>query len=285
MKTIKEIYNEIIAEKETFSSLDGLQPAADNAANLISQLSSGSKVAIWRLVCYINAVAIYSSQVVLELIRSRAAIGTLPWVVSTAKEYQHGDLLTFVNGSYIYNPIDANNQIVSNAAAIESANGVIVKVAKGTSPNLEPLSTLEFDSFKNYMSLKMIAGVNYGYINEPADTLVIGYDVFYNPLVMNSDGERISDGVKVVEVLINDFIQSLDFNGVLKLTQLTNAIKSLPEVTNVVLKFANARFGVITPIDLFAAQGQRYVPFSGYMAISTDPGEELSDTINYIPQL
>jgi hypothetical protein len=282
MKTINQIYNEIIAEKETFTSLSGLAPAGDNAANLIAQLSAGSKVAIWRLICYINAVAIYVSQEVLQAIVSKAAIGTLPWIVDVAKQYQHGDLLVFNSGSYSYAAINPAIQIVSNCAAVETGNSVIIKVAKSQAPNLEPLTTLEFDAFKAYMNLRLIAGVQYGYINQPADILVVGYDVFYNPLVMNANGERISDGVKVVEQLIENFIQTLDFNGVLKLTQLTSAIKTLPEVTNVVLKFSNVRYGSITPIDLFAAVGQKYVPFSGYLKISTDSGETLNDTITYI---
>lgn len=281
MKTIKEIYNEIIQEKESFSSLDGLEPAGDNAANLIAQLQSNSKVALWRLMCYICAVAIYTSQAVLEMIKQRAAIGTLPWVVETAKNFQFGDNLEFENGIYLYDQVIPANRIVTNAAAVDSTFNVVVKVAKGTSPNLEPLTTAEFNAFQAYMDLKMIAGVQYGYVNAPADILVVFYDIFYNPLLMNSDGERISDGTRVVDEFIVNYIQQLPFNSVLKMTALTNAIKALPEVNNVVMKAVNARTGAAAPVDVYNTPGQTYTPFSGYMVISTDPNETLLDTINY----
>ena len=56
-RTISEIYDEIIAEKELSTTLNaGLLPVGTTYDDLISELSAKSKVAVWRLWAYIVAV-------------------------------------------------------------------------------------------------------------------------------------------------------------------------------------------------------------------------------------
>ena len=54
-----------------------------------------------------------------------------------------------------------------------------------------------------------------------ADLLKVAYTIYYDPLVMNSDGELIADDtIKPVELAINNYIQNLPFNGILNLNKL-----------------------------------------------------------------
>ncbi len=56
-RKILEIYDEIIEEKELQPSLTGLLPLGETSDNLLDDLTSGSKVAVWRLWAYLTAVA------------------------------------------------------------------------------------------------------------------------------------------------------------------------------------------------------------------------------------
>tara|TARA_R110000751_G_scaffold214362_2_gene317863 strand:+ start:530 stop:835 length:306 start_codon:yes stop_codon:yes gene_type:complete len=56
--TISEIYDSIITEKQTMTSLNDLQPNIDSSQDLLTDLTSSSKVAVWRLWAFITAVAI-----------------------------------------------------------------------------------------------------------------------------------------------------------------------------------------------------------------------------------
>ena len=57
-RTILEIYDSIIAEKQNMASLNALQPSIDSSQDLLNDLTSSSKVAVWRLWAFITAVAI-----------------------------------------------------------------------------------------------------------------------------------------------------------------------------------------------------------------------------------
>ena len=51
-RTIGEIYDLLVAEKNNQPTLAALQPAIDDEQTLLSDLTSASKVAIWRLWLY-----------------------------------------------------------------------------------------------------------------------------------------------------------------------------------------------------------------------------------------
>lgn len=46
-RNIQQIYDSIIAEKNTFSTLSGLVPANDSYTSLLADINAASKVAIW----------------------------------------------------------------------------------------------------------------------------------------------------------------------------------------------------------------------------------------------
>ena len=65
-RTIKQIYDAMITEKETFSSLNTLVPNPDTAQTFLSDLTTSSKVAIWRLMFWVVAVAIWSHEQIFD---------------------------------------------------------------------------------------------------------------------------------------------------------------------------------------------------------------------------
>lgn len=288
-RTIQEIYNEIITEKETNSALTALSPTAgENATNLLSELSSNSKVAIWRLLFWITAVAIWSTENLFDLFKiemtelgKRLITGTSIWYWSKCFEYQHGDFLIWntTTSRFEYATNNPSVQIIKRAAVIDLTGLVVVKVAKETAGVPVPLTAPELVSFTYYMNLIKFAGTNMNVISLPADLLKIYLTVKVDPLILLSNGESIVlSGTFPVEDTIKEYISTLPFDGTLNLTALVDAIQKTSGVVNPVVTSAFARpyDGGFIPID--PVNG--YNASSGYM--EPDPAFPLSSTITYL---
>lgn len=278
-RTIAEIYNEMIAEKSSFGVLDGLQPSIDTTQSLLTDLTSNSKVAIWRLIFYIAAVAIWTHEKLFdshkEEITSLIAaqrLGSLQWYVAQAKAYQHGDSLSWNNSSYRfeYNALDSDKQIISQSAAIEVSGKLVVKVAKSGTSGLVPLAAAEKTAFSEYMDKIKFAGTRVQVISEQADDLQLDMHVVYDPLVFSNTGESLENsGSFPVEAAVKNFVQFLPFNAAFVANELETAIKQVEGVSDVIIKEAMARFGSIPFEDILATDKEKYQSFSGYMSIDT----------------
>jgi len=127
------------------------------------------------------------------------------------------------------------------------------------------------------MAKVKLAGTDLTIISNPSDTLKIRYDIVYDPLVLTETGELINTpGTYPVHDVINEFIGNLPFNGVLNLTQLTDAIQQVEGVVDPTLVSAWAKFGSL-PYSLI---NKNYQADAGHMVI--DPANPLTSTINYI---
>lgn len=303
-RTIKEIYDEIIAEKQTFSSLDVLLPNPDTSQTFLNDLTTASKVAVWRLILWVTAFAIWTTEQIYEAhtteinATAEAMIpGTLRWYVEEAKKFQYGYDLEWIDGKYQYSdttsPEAIASQIVTQAAAVESAGDVIIKVATGIVGSFAPLSTAQFLSFQEYMGQKQFAGTVIIFINQSADDLKLAYTIYYDPLVIELDSSTpqraklISDGTYVVEEAITNHIQGLPFNSKLRIVELTDAIQDAEGVLNVVANEVQARYGILAYTDITAETDQSYLAYAGYLAMATNFGlDEYYDyPTNTIPTL
>jgi len=278
-RTIQVIYDAIITEKETFSSLDTLVPNPDTSQTFLSDLNSTSKVAIWRLLCWLMAVAIWTHEKLFDQhtaeVEERAQElipGTLRWYTDQSKLFQNGYDLTWDGDKYIYEDTTSTDavaaQIVTQASATEVSGQVIIKVAKGDVGSLSALSAGEKVSFDSYVDQIKFAGTNTDIISETADILRVGYTITYDPLVLDSSGVLIADGVTLpVEVAIEGYIQALPFDNDFSVMNLTDAIQEASGVLNAVCTAANATYGAI-PFpgeDILADPEQKYSPRAGYL--------------------
>src|SRR5690625_1877364 len=142
MRTIEDIYNEMLTAKEAQAEL--------------AVLNSTSKTAIWRLLLYIVAVSIWSLENVLRIsIKEQNAfiksskIHSLSWYSDFAKRFQFGDELPW--GEVEYASINEDLQIVKYASVTKAPGGLQVKVAKEDNNTLIPLDNTEIEAFKAYM--------------------------------------------------------------------------------------------------------------------------------------
>jgi hypothetical protein len=286
-RTISQIYDEMIAEKENMNSLNELQPSMAFTQTLLQDLTNTAKVAMWRLLFWVVAYALWVHEALIADLAAQSETGTLRWYYDTCLAFQYGSDLVYSNGKYIYNPIIDDAKIVKLAAAIETNNGqLLLKVAKLNNTTPIPLNVDELASFNAYISLVKFAGTNILVISQDADILMVNYDVYYNPLVMNPDGSLITDiGTYPVRDAINTHLKTLKFNGVLALSRLTDAVQLATGVVNVVCTAAVARksYEPDWSANIITTPGQYYNPEAGYMAISDTVDEGLEATINYIP--
>lgn len=288
MRTLSQIYNQIIAQKESMSSLTGLLPSGslNPAQTLLTDLQSSSKVAIWRLIAWVVAYAIWVHEGIVDVLIAEGTPGTLANVKKVCLAFQYGDALVEQNGKYLYSPVDTANQIVKYCSITEdlSTGQVTIKTAKDDgSGNPVALTTLQHDAFKEYMVLQRIVGTRITHISTNGDVLNVGYTVYYNPMVMAPDGSLLADSsIKPVEDVINNYIKNLPFDGVLLANQLDAQVLAATGVTNAVPTLCRAKVGSNPYTNILAQPDQKYRPFAGYLVISTAVGETLADSITYI---
>lgn len=289
-RTISEIYNEMITEKETFSSLNGLIPAPDSAQTFLTDLTSSSKVAVWRLFFWVVAVSIWSHEKLFEIFKSEIIeignnliTGTRNWYRIQSEAFQYGDALTWNPTKLKFEyPAGSTGAKVVKHASIREAVGILrIKVAKDDgSGGLMPLSTPEATAFETYINQVKFAGTSVSVVNLTADLLQLSIDIYYNPLLITSTGESIlNSGVFPVRDAINNHLINLPFDGTFNLTKLTDAIQNAVGVIDVVIVTANAKTGS----NPYVATGQNYIANAGYLEI--DPTFPLSSpsVLNYIP--
>lgn len=202
-----------------------------------------SRVSVENVLCYIVATALWLHERLFEAHREEvetyiAAMKphTLRWWVEKAKRFQLGSELPEDSCEYDNSGLDeeelAKRQIVKFAAAIEQKNIVYLKVAKEEGGEKTPLDDDEVAAFRAYVDEVRDAGVSVDVINEQGCLLHLELDIYYDPMVLNADGNHLAKGTKPVEEAIRQYIENLSFNGEYRNSVL---IDCLQEVEGVVI--------------------------------------------------
>lgn len=283
-KSIQQYYDDLIAEKQTFNSLNGLTPVSDTNQQLLQDLSSNSKVAVWRLMIWIFA---FGSWVIDSLfdrhkaevneIVANAIPGTAKWLRSEIFKFQYGDSLQWIDNKYQYAVIDPAKQIIKYCAVIEVGGQVRIKVAKDNNGQPTPLTSAELTALTDYVNQIKFAGTNSAVTSNAADKLKLILKIYYDPQVLNPDGTLISDGAtKPVENAVNNYLSNLPFNGTLYVNRLMDAIQSAegvvePYITTIEATYGNLPYQPVT---------ESYQADAGYLVI--DPSYPLSNNITYV---
>lgn len=279
-RKIEHIYNALIAEKNSFSSLTELQPQVDDAQTLLSDINSSSKVADWRLWLWLVAFAHHLHEAFMDLFRKEidakvagAKSHTLRWYQIQAMAFQYGYDLTFNEEIlvYQYEVDDVDSRIVTRAAVEESTGTVVLKVAKETGA----LSTNELNAFNAYMSQIKDAGTDLLIISTTADQFKVTLEVFYDPLLLNPDGSLILDSATFpVQDALQGYVQQLPFNGAFNINTLIDALQSAEGVADPALSEVQLK----SAISPYAVVQREYLPYAGHYA-----WDEANSVITYTP--
>jgi len=263
-RTITEIQAEIVASVAADGTLSGA--------------SSTSATAIWRLWTRVMATAIWALEVIfdaftVDLLAQVEALRphTLRWYQEKAKAFQYGSDLPEGSDEYDNSALDtatiATQMIVTAAAATEEGGSVTVRAAKTVSGELAKLSAPEVASFTTYIEEIKDAGVPLEILSQDGDKLTVVGTIYYDPLVLNSSGNRI-DGTEnePVQNAIKAYLKALPFNGMLVRNTLIDIIQAVPGVyTPNITSVQAGRFDA-TSLGEVTVQ---YIPYAGYFFNST----------------
>lgn len=195
------------------------------------------------------------------------------WYATKAKLFQFGkqtvgDTDKYDNTGFTNEQIEAS-RIVKYAAAVEASDKSIMylKVATGSEGNRQPLTNGQLIAFTDYMNRTGDGGVYIQIINDPADDMKLELDIYYNPLILDTQGKRL-DGTNdtPIQDVINGYVDNLDFNGMYTNMKLIDSLQKVDGVIIPELKYVASRYGVYTefkPINAYE------IAHAGYYKISS----------------
>lgn len=271
MRSIEEIYNSLIARKETYPDLAGL-----------SVLDSKSKASIWRNILWVCAFLIWTHEQIFEDHKKETAkiieedkAHTPRWYRKTALAFQYGfsllmDSDKFNNIGYTDEQIE-KSKIIKYCAVeeLKDQSRLIVKIATESGNILTPISEEQKKSFEFYISEIRDAGVKTTVINYLPDKLQLFLKIKRDPNVIDSNGVSIVRGNEPVKDALLQFMKELPFNGELILNKLVDKLQVIEGVVNPHL--INAKTAWIDPeledYGKFENIEVSKIPVSGYFAI------------------
>ncbi|MDR1984971.1 MAG: hypothetical protein LBQ28_09140 [Prevotellaceae bacterium] len=225
---IKKVMTDSFMTNETVIDMYNIQPG-DTFDNRFS------KVSLENILFYVVAFCVWTLEVLFDTHKTEVENyidslrpHTLRWYAEKAKMYQHGRSLdsdsdVYDNTGFTDEQIEAM-KVVKYAAATETGGAVNLKVATGDDSNRQPLGAQQLNGFEYYISRVKDAGVIVNVINEPANIFDISIDIYYNPMILNENLERIDGNGDSVKAFIAKFVENLPFNGEFRNSALIDAL-------------------------------------------------------------
>lgn len=227
-RTIKEIYNEAIAER--------------NRRLELTEFASDSKMSVMNGILWVVAAVIYSFESLLdvfavdisEAINGRIN-GTPAYYANSLLQYQQGDELTVREDglAFGYANIDETKRIVTQVSYMESTDDqnldskLILKVATGAKGSLSAIPPKELAPINAYINKLKFAGTRVEVISTKGDVLIPRLTVFHDGAVSESE---VYDSI---EEQLNAYMMDIDFDAAVYVSRLTDAIRRAKHVTDV----------------------------------------------------
>lgn len=269
-RTIDQIFNSLLEEKARHAELD--------------VLDSTSRTSIYRLLLYVFAVCAWALENLWDLFRAetddkiaKQTLGKAPWYQQMALAFQYGYNLPSNSDKYDNSALTdqqvAAAKIVQYAAVTEADGKLQVKVAKKENNSPAPLTDPQKAAFTDYMGRIKFGGVKITVKSQVADALKLTLTVWYNPLVVKSDGSYIDgSGNTPVKDAINEYLNKLPFNGEFSEMSLVDYLQGVRGISKVKLLLAQAKYG----LNAFENINEHYIPDAGYLQVADE-----NLTINY----
>lgn len=271
-RTIDEIFDALVAEKEATPELSGL--------------TSTSKVSIWRLMLYVDAVCSWTLEKLFDIhvasvreILAAEKPGRPKWYETIAKRFQFGFDLVEDEDYYDNTGIDdadiAASQIIKYASCSDIGSSLRLKIAGESGGDLAPISPAQLVAFQEYVRKVKYAGVRVSITNAPADDLKLRYRIYFNPLVLDGTGARLDGSDPApIPAAINEYLKSgIRFNGYFVTKDLTARIESVEGVQIATPVLVQSRYGALAFSDITDLRQ----PDSGYLRI--DPSNLVLELI------
>lgn len=292
-RTIEQIFEELKAE--------GLRLATEqNNVAALAMFNNTSRVAIWRILFYTVAFCVWSLENIVAAFKNVTEQNlrelkphSVKWYINMALAYQHGFNLMPESDKYdnsgIGDGVIAAAKKIKYAAVQEQINqfgrvSLRMKLAGTIGNDLKQLEHDELAGVRAYFARVKDAGVALNVTSDVADELRMKWDIYYDPLILNNQGQRL-DGTdsEPVQKAIRAFLQQITFNGVYVPTYHIDAVQTVPGVVYPIIREAAAKYGNLP----FTSLSNEYQPDAGYLRFEnslhfSDPNAALQ--INFIPR-
>ena len=245
---------------------------------------SFSSVSLENIIFFIVAACCHVLESIFELYIkdvdekiSMAVVASVPWYYKMAKAFQYGDQLVLneTTQQYGYAIIDGSKQVVKYAAVRDRGTSVQILVSGDKNGMPVALSNDVLTVFKQYMNRVKVAGVILGITSKRGDYLSIEANISVDPLVIDEEGYRLSDGTKPVESAIEEHLKNIKYGGTFNKTKLVNAILAVDGVEDVEL--GTCSYQIEGSLKWHNVSGNNYIGESGsYIPYF------LSDSLTYV---
>jgi hypothetical protein len=236
--------------------------------------SAFSKVSIESIIFFCVAACAWTIEMLFDLhkkevqdIIDELKPHSLRWYVSKAKAFLLGYLLFPDTDYYDLSGLTDEQieaaRIIKYAAGVERLSVVYLKIAGDQNGEPAPIDAAALAGFTKYIQEVKDAGVVIEVVNEPAEHFRLRMDVYYNPMVLNSQGQSFSTGAYPVQDAIRAFIKNLPFNGEYKNVALTDVIQQIDGVVIPELLLAETGTNGLT----WEAVNAKATPWSGYYKV------------------
>ena len=161
--------------------------------------------------------------------------GTPAYYANALLKYQSGDELVIneEGTSFSYNTINEEKRIISKVSYSEYSSAgfndklLLLKIATGQPGAYERLEANELLAIRSYVDKIKFAGTSINVVSRHGDVLVPRVTVYY-------DGAVSEDEVyQNIENSLNEFIANIDFNGVVYVQRVIDAIQKAAHVLDV----------------------------------------------------
>lgn len=147
---------------------------------------------------------------------ANSAVNTAAWLKSKVEEFQYSasnpQVISLVNYAPQYATVNEDLRIISRCAVVSDLNKIVkIKVATGDTPTT--LSSAQYTSLYAYIDSILPVGVSFDLINLTSDKLYVEAEVYY-------DGQYIDVIQTNVEAAINTYLENLEFNGAVVVSEL-----------------------------------------------------------------
>lgn len=227
-RTIKEIYNEAVAERNRRLELE--------------EFASDSKMSILNGILWVVAATIYSFETLLDVfaIDISAAInsrvnGTPDYYANALLQYQRGDeLVVREDGlAFGYANIDEGKRIITQVSYSESTDDMnldsklVLKVATGTKGNLSAIPAEELVPINAYIGKLKFAGTRIEVISTKGDVLIPRLTVFHDGAVPEAEM------YDAIEKQLDSYMMEIAFDSAIYVSRIMDAVRKAEHVTDV----------------------------------------------------
>lgn len=250
-------------------SLDAIIADMDaELATRIPSLTSTSLTAIWRLIRYVVALALYTHEQLwdihveeLSAIAASGIAGIPQWYADMVLKFQYGHPIFFNSTTYKYYYLDTTSptaiasRVVKHVAAVEnSEGGLLIKVAGETSGSLSQLDPAYYTALVTYVSRIQFAGVNIAVINLPPDLIRFKAKVYYDGVL------DLPSFKSNFETAFEKYLTDIYFNGSYNTNKHIDALQSLSGFKDILFETIEVSTTPGTWINVI----RTHMPESGY---------------------